>query len=227
MSDAPKPRLAVALRYEKPRAPRVVATGRGALGQKIIDTAIESGVPVQDVLVSDASRRTTALNAYVSGFGATRRIVVYDTVLAQLPDDEVESIVAHELGHVVNGDVLTGTVSYTLQLREKERDLLFVGDQFRRAIGEYYEKAPGGVKVYPKKLEDLLRDNRYPGVQRWLRKIPGIVMMRDRPPSQTMTHRIASNPRDRGAGVIARRYDVRRTAAGIADGAGGRMFWFM
>jgi flagellar biosynthesis protein len=47
MTDAPKPRLAVALRYEKPRAPRVVATGRGALGQKIIDTAIESGVPVE------------------------------------------------------------------------------------------------------------------------------------------------------------------------------------
>ena len=41
----------------------------------------------EDVLVSDASRRTTALNAYVSGFGSTRRIVVYDTVLDRLPDD--------------------------------------------------------------------------------------------------------------------------------------------
>lgn len=47
MSETPKPRLAVALRYEKPRAPRVVAVGRGALGQKIIDTAIESGVAVE------------------------------------------------------------------------------------------------------------------------------------------------------------------------------------
>ena len=60
--------------------------------------------------MSDASRRTTALNAYVSGFGSTRRIVVYDTVLDRLTDPEVESITAHELGHVANDDVLTGTL---------------------------------------------------------------------------------------------------------------------
>jgi STE24 endopeptidase len=82
----------------------------GQLRTDLLALADRSGVPVQDVLVSDASRRTTALNAYVSGFGSTRRIVVYDTVLKRLPDDEIESIVAHELGHVVNGDVLTGTL---------------------------------------------------------------------------------------------------------------------
>jgi STE24 endopeptidase len=65
---------------------------------------------VEDVLVSDASRRTTGLNAYVSGFGSTRRVVLYDTVLDQLPDAEIESIVAHELGHVAADDVLTGTL---------------------------------------------------------------------------------------------------------------------
>ena len=46
----------------------------------------------------------------VSGFGSTRRIVLYDTVLEQLPDDQIESIVAHELGHVSGNDVLTGTL---------------------------------------------------------------------------------------------------------------------
>jgi STE24 endopeptidase len=86
----------------------------GVLRSDLLALADRSGVPVQDVLVSDASRRTTALNAYVSGFGSTRRIVVYDTVLEQLPDDEIESIVAHELGHVVNGDVLTGTLTGAL-----------------------------------------------------------------------------------------------------------------
>jgi STE24 endopeptidase len=50
----------------------------------------------------------------VSGFGGTRRIVVYDTVLDQLPDEEIESIVAHELGHVVHRDVLTGTLTGAL-----------------------------------------------------------------------------------------------------------------
>jgi STE24 endopeptidase len=86
----------------------------GELRSGLLALADRSDVPVQDVLVSDASRRTTALNAYVSGFGGTRRIVLYDTVLEQLPDDEIESIAAHELGHVVNGDVLTGTLTGAL-----------------------------------------------------------------------------------------------------------------
>ncbi|TFV89445.1 M48 family metallopeptidase [Blastococcus sp. CT_GayMR16] len=82
----------------------------GQLRSDLLELAEENGTPVQDVLVSDASRRTTALNAYVSGFGSTRRIVVYDTVLDRLPDDQIESIVAHELGHVAADDVLTGTL---------------------------------------------------------------------------------------------------------------------
>ena len=82
----------------------------GQLRTDLLALADENGTPVADVLVSDASRRTTALNAYVSGFGSTRRIVVYDTVLERLSDAEVESITAHELGHVAHDDVLTGTL---------------------------------------------------------------------------------------------------------------------
>jgi STE24 endopeptidase len=82
----------------------------GQLRSDLFALARENGTPVDQVLVADASRRTTSLNAYVSGFGSTRRIVVYDTVLAQLPDDQIESIVAHELGHVSADDVLTGTL---------------------------------------------------------------------------------------------------------------------
>ncbi|HZB22008.1 MAG TPA: M48 family metallopeptidase [Blastococcus sp.] len=82
----------------------------GELRSDLLELAEENGTPVEDVLVSDASRRTTALNAYVSGFGSTRRIVLYDTVLDRLPDAQVESIVAHELGHVATDDVLTGTL---------------------------------------------------------------------------------------------------------------------
>jgi STE24 endopeptidase len=82
----------------------------GRLRTELLQLADENGTPVEDVLVSDASRRTTALNAYVSGFGSTRRVVLYDTVLDQLPDDELEAIVAHELGHVAADDVLTGTL---------------------------------------------------------------------------------------------------------------------
>lgn len=81
----------------------------GQLRTDLLALAEESGTPVQDVLVADASRRTTALNAYVSGFGSSRRVVVYDTLL-DLPDAEIESIAAHELGHVATDDVLTGTL---------------------------------------------------------------------------------------------------------------------
>jgi STE24 endopeptidase len=65
---------------------------------------------VSDVLVSDASRRTTTENAYVSGFGSSRRIVIYDTLLERDPPPEVELVVAHELGHAKRNDVLHGTV---------------------------------------------------------------------------------------------------------------------
>ena len=82
----------------------------GQLRTSLMQLAEEDGITVDDVLVADASKRTTTLNAYVSGFGGSRRIVVYDTLLEQAPDAEVESVVAHELGHVAAGDVLTGTL---------------------------------------------------------------------------------------------------------------------
>jgi STE24 endopeptidase len=80
------------------------------LRSDLLELAQRNGTPVRDVLVADASRRTTALNAYVSGFGSTRRIVIYDTVLRRLPPRQIESIAAHELGHVAADDVVTGTL---------------------------------------------------------------------------------------------------------------------
>ncbi|WP_020521310.1 M48 family metallopeptidase [Catelliglobosispora koreensis] len=80
------------------------------LRTSLMRLAERDGVPVKDVLVADASRRTTALNAYVSGIGPTRRIVVYDTLLREAPAAEVESVVAHELGHAADKDVVVGTV---------------------------------------------------------------------------------------------------------------------
>ena len=82
----------------------------GPLRDDLVALAQRDGVPVRDVLVADASRRTSAVNAYVSGLGPTRRIVVYDTLLREAPPAEVESVVAHELGHAKDGDVATGTV---------------------------------------------------------------------------------------------------------------------
>jgi type II secretory pathway pseudopilin PulG len=55
--------------------------------------------------------------------------------------------------------------------REKEKELLRIGNEFRRAIGLYYHRTPGGIKRYPEKLEDLLEDPRYPNPQRYLRRV--------------------------------------------------------
>lgn len=63
-----------------------------------------------------------------------------------------------------------GTLWSTASKRDKEAQLLFVGDEFRRAIGSYYEGSPG-AKQFPQKLEDLLEDRRVPIVRRHLRKI--------------------------------------------------------
>ena len=72
--------------------------------------ARRAGVPVRDVLVQDASRRTRKANAYVSGLGRTRRVVVADTLLEEASPAEVRLVVAHELGHRRKQHVLRGTV---------------------------------------------------------------------------------------------------------------------
>jgi STE24 endopeptidase len=83
----------------------------GQLRDDLLALAKKDGIPVKDVLVADASRRTTALNAYVSGYGATRRIVLYDTLLQRTTPRDVELVVAHELGHVKHHDVRNGTLA--------------------------------------------------------------------------------------------------------------------
>jgi STE24 endopeptidase len=82
----------------------------GPLRDSLMTLARQDGVPVKEVLVADASRRTTAANAYVSGFGATRRIVVFNTLIDHATPEEVRLVVAHELGHAKRNDVLVGTI---------------------------------------------------------------------------------------------------------------------
>lgn len=65
----------------------------------------------------------------------------------------------------------TGQVWSTVQQREREKELLFIGHQYQDALRRYVEGGPGGLRRFPRRLEDLLSDNRYPGVRRYLRKI--------------------------------------------------------
>ncbi|MET7946688.1 M48 family metalloprotease [Micromonospora sp. NPDC005324] len=87
---------------------------QGPLRTELMSMAARDGVPVRDVLVADASRRTRAVNAYVSGLGPTRRVVVYDTLLREATPAEVTAVVAHELGHAKDSDVAAGTLTGAL-----------------------------------------------------------------------------------------------------------------
>jgi STE24 endopeptidase len=80
------------------------------LRASLVQMAEDDGIDVSDVLVADASKRTSSLNAYVSGFGASKRIVLYDTLLREASPEEIRLVVAHELGHAKNNDVLHGTI---------------------------------------------------------------------------------------------------------------------
>ena len=103
----------------RPLADEALAASLRVLSQR-------AGVPVREVLVADASRRTTKVNAYVSGIGRTRRVVVFDTLLAMAGSAAggaggavgaagadpavVEVVVAHELGHRREGHVAKFTL---------------------------------------------------------------------------------------------------------------------
>lgn len=77
----------------------------GELRSEVLELAGRAGVDVGEVYRVDASKRTTAANAYVNGLGRTKRVVLYDTLLRDFPPAEVSSVVAHELSHVKHRDV--------------------------------------------------------------------------------------------------------------------------
>ncbi|HPZ44294.1 MAG TPA: M48 family metallopeptidase [Bacillota bacterium] len=87
-------------RFEPAADPAVVSMVQ-ELSQK-------AGLPVDQVLVMDASRRTNRANAYFAGLGGTRRIVLYDTLLRDYPPDQVRAVVAHEMAHWRQGHIVRG-----------------------------------------------------------------------------------------------------------------------
>ena len=80
----------------------------GPTRSAVFEMAREAGVDVGQVYVMDASRRTTAANAYVTGIGRTKRVVIYDNLLEKFSPGEVRLVLAHELGHVHYRDVPHG-----------------------------------------------------------------------------------------------------------------------
>lgn len=86
---------------DPPLVARLVALGKRA------------GVPIVDVYRMDMSRQTEKANAYFTGTGRSKRIVLGDTLIDRFPEEEIEAVVAHELGHQVHGDVWRLIAMYT------------------------------------------------------------------------------------------------------------------
>lgn len=119
-----------------------------ALAAELRALAERAGVPVRDVLVADASRRTRKHNAYVSGLGRTRRVVVWDTLLDRGEPGELQVVVAHELGHrrfrhvaFWTAIAMTGTAVFVLLLWA-----LLQWDALLDAVGA---DGPGDPRVIP------------------------------------------------------------------------------
>ncbi len=73
----------------------------GRLHDQIEALAAKAGIPDAPILVADKSRQTHETNAYVTGIGSSARIVIWDTTLQRMPEDQIVAIVGHEMGHYV------------------------------------------------------------------------------------------------------------------------------
>ena len=82
----------------------------GRTRSEVLRLGRQAGVNIGQVYRVDASRRSTAVNAYVDGIGSSKRVVIYDNTLRQLSPAELRSVVAHELGHVKHTDVRRGLI---------------------------------------------------------------------------------------------------------------------
>jgi STE24 endopeptidase len=80
----------------------------GTARSDVLELGEDADVEIGEVYRVDASRRSTAINAYVGGLGPTKRVVLYDTLLEDLDRGERRSVVAHELAHVANRDIPRG-----------------------------------------------------------------------------------------------------------------------
>ena len=81
----------------------------GELRSRLTELLESNGCTVRDIKVMDASKRSSKANAYFTGFGKSKTIVLYDTLLEQMTEDEIVAVFAHEVGHNKNKDTLAGS----------------------------------------------------------------------------------------------------------------------
>jgi STE24 endopeptidase len=104
----------------------------GQARSDVLELARKAGVDVGQVYRVDASKRTTAINAYVNGIGSSKRVVLYDTLIDDLNRGERRAVVAHELGHVHGNDIQRGLLFAAIAT---PLSLIFAGGMARGIAG--------------------------------------------------------------------------------------------
>ena len=117
----------------------------GEARSDVLELADKAGVDVGEVYEVDASRRSTALNAYVNGIGETKRVVLYDNLIENAEPAERRSVIAHELGHVEARDIGRGLLFVAIST---PLALLFAYG-FARALGRRTGAEPGAPAFLP------------------------------------------------------------------------------
>ncbi|HSK66312.1 MAG TPA: M48 family metallopeptidase [Anaerolineales bacterium] len=116
------------------------------LADRLVELARRANTRVRGVFKFDMSRRTKAANAALTGIGNTRRIVLGDTLINEFSTDEIETILAHELGHHVHRDIpfliAFGTLSTTLSLYLASLALDW-------AVGYFGFTGPADIAAFP------------------------------------------------------------------------------
>lgn len=82
----------------------------GELRDKLTNLLIKSGYKPDGLFVVDSSKRSTHSNAYFTGMGKAKRIVLYDTLIEQMTADELTAVMGHEIGHRKKGHLLKGII---------------------------------------------------------------------------------------------------------------------
>jgi STE24 endopeptidase len=88
----------------------------GELKEKIMEFAQKTGTSIKSISVMDASRRTKKLNAFFSGFGKFKSIVLYDNLIEKMSSDEIVAVLAHEIGHGKHMDTLRNLLMALIQM---------------------------------------------------------------------------------------------------------------
>jgi len=114
---------------------------QGKLRSDVLALAREAGVDTGQVYEIDASRRTTAANAYVNGVGHTKRVVLYDNLLKDFTPAETRLVVAHELGHAHYNDVRNGLIWLAIVALPGMWAVAVLGERFSRG----FEPGPRAV----------------------------------------------------------------------------------